>query len=570
MEEMIFPAELREDFDFLRIFLKIYQKSLDNPGYRKYNCLVMQKEFQMNFKKKKESAFIMRKQTKLVAVLSAAALLAIGASMTSFAATPHWDQEDGEWIYLDRNGDKVTGEWKKSNGQWYYLDEDGYMAKDLLVEYNDNRYYVDENGVKVTNAWVSMDNDDLLDDDDVSTVWFYFDGKGKATGYGKEEGAIKSIAYGDGQKGYFIFNTDGVMLTGWQEWKDNLYNLGEENEGWAKTGWQFLDTDDDYFDDGDEDGDPYEDEEWFWFGSDGKAAKGKNKQINNKWYAFDSHGVMMDLWVYGTGSNITNNNASSTSATRGDAASRYHQEDNGGRDKNWVWAYANTDYDDYDDDMYWFYLDSKGRPTIAQDGDGQGVELTDSNKVYDALIAKSIKSKTYIFDGAGRMRSGLFFLADVVRGNGSTYLNGYYYFTEDDSHGSTDGQMVTNKKMTIEVDGEDKTYYFDKTGKAYQNTIISSSLYGADGALVDEFGDGSTYAIVSVDPTASIYEKGKTKAIDLTPIKVEGLSTSDSDTYTLFLLNGNGKIKKNGTVTDVDGYKVTVKDYKVTKIEDKN
>ena len=34
----------------------------------------------------------MRKQTKLVAVLSAAALLAIGASMTSFAATG-WQEE---------------------------------------------------------------------------------------------------------------------------------------------------------------------------------------------------------------------------------------------------------------------------------------------------------------------------------------------------------------------------------------------------------------------------------------------------------------------------------------------
>ena len=54
----------------------------------------------------------MRKQAKLVAVLSAAALLAVGASMTSFAATPHWDMEDGEWVYLDRNGDKVTDVWK--------------------------------------------------------------------------------------------------------------------------------------------------------------------------------------------------------------------------------------------------------------------------------------------------------------------------------------------------------------------------------------------------------------------------------------------------------------------------
>ncbi len=44
-----------------------------------------------------ESAFIMRKQTKLVAVLSAAALLAVGASMTSFAG---WEKdEDGIWHY---------------------------------------------------------------------------------------------------------------------------------------------------------------------------------------------------------------------------------------------------------------------------------------------------------------------------------------------------------------------------------------------------------------------------------------------------------------------------------------
>ena len=49
----------------------------------------------------------MRKQTKLVAVLSTAALLAIGASMTSFAAQG-WAEEDGTWVYYDRNGDRVT------------------------------------------------------------------------------------------------------------------------------------------------------------------------------------------------------------------------------------------------------------------------------------------------------------------------------------------------------------------------------------------------------------------------------------------------------------------------------
>ena len=55
----------------------------------------------------------MRKQTKLVAVLSTAALLAIGASMTSFAAQG-WAEEDGTWVYYDSSNDRVTEEWKKS------------------------------------------------------------------------------------------------------------------------------------------------------------------------------------------------------------------------------------------------------------------------------------------------------------------------------------------------------------------------------------------------------------------------------------------------------------------------
>ena len=172
------------------------------------------------------------------------------------------------------------------------------------------------------------------------------------------------------------------------------------------------------------------------------------------------------------------------------------------------------------------------------------------------------------------MRSGLFDLYAVDRGSTVGALDGYYYFTDDSSHGSTDGQMVTNKKMTIEVDGEDKGYYFDKNGRAYTNTIISSSFYGEDGALVDIYGDGSTYAAVNYtedfETGYEIYEKGKSVALDMKPVYVEGYSKDTEDKYTILLLNGNGKIKKNGTVTDIDGYKVTVKDYKVTKIEDKN
>jgi len=67
-------------------------------------------EFRKIFQKeKKESALIMRMQTKLVAVLSAAALLAMGASMTSFAAG--WEKDDaGIWHFYDKDDEMVTGE----------------------------------------------------------------------------------------------------------------------------------------------------------------------------------------------------------------------------------------------------------------------------------------------------------------------------------------------------------------------------------------------------------------------------------------------------------------------------
>ena len=106
----------------------------------------------------------MRKQTKLVAVLSAAALLAIGASMTSFAATG-WQEENGTWVYYDKNGDAVTEQWAKSGNNWFWLNEDGEMATDYLVDDDSNYYYVDANGAMVTNQWVSIENEDYDGDD---------------------------------------------------------------------------------------------------------------------------------------------------------------------------------------------------------------------------------------------------------------------------------------------------------------------------------------------------------------------------------------------------------------------
>ena len=99
----------------------------------------------------------MRKQTKIAAVFSAAALLAIGAAMTSFAATG-WQEENGTWVYYNRSGDKVTRQWVKSGDKWFYLNDNGDMVVNGIVDDNGSLFYVDQNGVMVTNKWVEVDN----------------------------------------------------------------------------------------------------------------------------------------------------------------------------------------------------------------------------------------------------------------------------------------------------------------------------------------------------------------------------------------------------------------------------
>ena len=120
----------------------------------------------------------MRKQTKIVALASAAALLTIGAAMTSFA---EWQVEDGEWVYLDKYGDRVYNEWKKSGNDYYYLGDDGVMVTDQVIkdgDSNGNIYYVDSSGKKAVNRWVEVDNEDndtLPNGDEVDSLWYYFD-----------------------------------------------------------------------------------------------------------------------------------------------------------------------------------------------------------------------------------------------------------------------------------------------------------------------------------------------------------------------------------------------------------
>ncbi|NBH36687.1 hypothetical protein D3Z58_25120, partial [Clostridiaceae bacterium] len=432
---------------------------------------------------------------KVVAVTSAAALLAIGASMTSFAATG-WVQENGEWFWYDRDGSRVEDEWKKSGNDWYWLDseENGAMALDKLIEDDGDTYYVNSTGVMVRNAWVSIVNEDQDDDEDPAEYnWYYFQSNGKA--YKKGDSGSTRFRTINGKR--YAFDDDGKMLYGWvnkngeresddEGWTDldTAYYLGDWNDGSMKTGWQKITV----YDEAKEDDMDY----WFNFKSNGeKRTDTKSWKSNGKTYAFDIRGVMVYQWTtidtidkdIASGSNI---DKASTSTWR-----YFNSPEDGARvTKGWFKVVAP---DDDNDNTFMDYGTG-----FAKDDAGDETErwyYADANgELYKGEI-KSIKGKYYGFwpddsKKGGAMLNGLCVLqmdgseiekviADDIDSNDlDDILDGkfandnwdqeddgnsgiYLYYFGNDLDG--DGSMKTGN-VTVNLDGNSYNFLFKKTG----------------------------------------------------------------------------------------------------------
>ena len=476
----------------------------------------------------------MKKQTKLVAVLSTAALLAIGASMTSFAATG-WAEEDGTWEYYDRNGDKVTDKWAKSGNNWYYLDNNGEMAIDTLIEDGDNYYYVDVNGVMAANQWVAIDNEDAGDDNEPEHYWYYFQANGKALKNGdNNKVALKTV---NGKK--YAFDDEGKMLYGWVKsddasriddtdgdaFKDGDYYFGGEDDGAMTTGWVLMDITYNEATSDNEIAPVFNDDEdqsrWFYFKSNGKKIKAegddiqKGKTINGKKYEFDQYGVMTAEWSLDVkkASDAGVRDAYSTQATNSNARTaqyshlwRYFNsvEDGSRVSKGWFKVVA-AEYMNYDknndDEDAWYYADGNGR-------------------IYTAAF-KTIKGKKYAFREDGRMVNGLKFIKqnnageiigvvaddntghpfdtedDFVKNAPYWNENGYYcyYFGDGD-----DGAMRTNK-TNITIDGDSFNFYFEKSGghKGAGKTGEKDKKYYQSGMLLKAGSDEKYQVVKTLD-----------------------------------------------------------------------
>ena len=461
----------------------------------------------------------MRKQTKVVAVASAAALLAIGGAMTSFAAQG-WVEEDGTWYYYDKDGNRVENEWKKSGDNWFWLngDEGGAMATDMLVEDDDDTYYVDANGVMVTNTWVKVVNEDQDDDDDPAEYrYYYMQNSGKAYKAG-DSGKTKFKTI-DGKK--YAFDEDGKMLYGWvneddstlasddSDWETATYYMGSWEDGSLKTGWQKItvydqDEDDDY-------------DYWFNFKSNGKKRFNESdskdileKKINGKHYAFDNRGVMTYEWTLTTTSDAStisnwlyfNSPEDGARATKGWFKVVAPDKDG---DDNTFKDYSNLENptfakgDAEDENERWYYANSDGELYVGQ--------------------IKKIKGKYYGFapegNKAGSMLTGLCALRVDNSGN-ITKL----WARNMDSDDLDDAMNGEGDFVGFGSDTNDTLYYFgsnEDSDGALKTGSVSVNLdgdtvyaYGTLGSLVSGKASSNYYLL----NTSGTIVKNKTAAKD--------------------------------------------------------
>jgi glucan-binding YG repeat protein len=465
----------------------------------------------------------MRKQTKVVAVASAAALLAIGASMTSFAATG-WVEEDGTWYFYDNDGNRVEDAWKKSGDNWYWLDAEdgGAMAVEKLVEDDDDTYYVDANGVMVRNTWVKVVNEEQDEDDDPAEYhYYYMQSNGKAY-KAPDNNTTTRFRTIDGKR--YAFDDEGKMLYGWVKdgerqtdddgWEDAVYYLGNWDDGAMKTGWQKI-----YVHDEDEDDDL---EYWFNFKSNGKKRFNdtyneiKEEKINGKRYGFDKRGVMTYEWTLAT-KGTTGASWASTSSWR-----YFNNIEDGARvTKGWFKVvaphedndnvfksgysgdtFATTDADE--ENERWYYSDGDGKVVSGQirkikgkyygfrpedDGNGKGGAMLNGLvlmvvnqgtgeivKVVDDGVDADELDDLMDWDQTSTIYQDYLAAVDDLDWSAGEDISLYYFGNDEDA----DGSMKTGA-TTVTIDGNTYNFMFRKSGgvgtKGFGLTGVDDNKY---------------------------------------------------------------------------------------------
>ena len=434
----------------------------------------------------------MKRQMKIAAVVSATALLAIGASFTSMAAakTGTWAQEDGVWYCYDKNGDVYENEFCMSNGVELYVGEDGELVTNSWVEHDGNMYYIGSAGTKTINAWKELTP---YEDEDADTEWYYFGAAGKRVENTKK--AIASDVYGTET---FYFDGEGKVIYGWVEKTAAGYEQadGDEvvkdliytNERGARVEKRWFQAYEPSVNVEEDDLDGVS-QKWYYAKSLGSLVNGKQNSITGATYLFNNDCEMVTGWVAADATEgfiaIDTEDVHGALSTY-DAV--YYTCDVDGHVKKgqWIYDYANTNWEnDPDKSKYYFFIEKDGKvfvpakasesnTCVATDAnavdfvDGEISVATDSDDIFEDSMVRIIDNNKYLFNADGQMMTGL------------KYFGGnYYYFGK-----STDGAMKTGAQTIADSYGDEYKFYFGTEDSSEKDYIKGAGVTGnANGKL---------------------------------------------------------------------------------------
>lgn len=373
----------------------------------------------------------MKKQTRLLAVLSAAAFMAMipgvsgqGGIRDAYAASYGWVEEDGSFVYYDEDGYLTTDSWRKNGEDWYYLGENGLAVTNQKIE----DYYVGNDGKMVKNQWIELRNEEDMDSPEVpSSYWYYFGKDGKSV-------VSKWMKLDDK---WYYFDESGHMLTGKTVIDGSTYYLHEQN-GAMKTGWVKLEENA---------SNPGASEGWYYFNSDGKMVGTQyDKKIDGSYYTFVD-GKMQTGWV-----EMPKTASDSDAKAASIADYQYYGASNDGkRAEGWRIIEGIEGIHNMDETYTFFFKAGKAY-----------YSGTKGNELF------TISAKKYAFNELGEMQTG----RQVVNIGDGEIANFYF---------DNDGVMKTGKQSIYnENTGETESWFFhtegDKKGQGYHG-IRDGVLY---------------------------------------------------------------------------------------------